>query len=150
MKKEMIMRGLLGFPLGMALGEAIAIAGSLIWGGGYYAPCTPQFVQAVGSESHAVALQAFLCGLIGAICAMASVILEIRRWSIVKRVGVYFLVTAAVMMPIAYITGWMEHSLSGAVKYLGIFAGLLFSIWGINYAVCRYNVKKMNDTLHGR
>ncbi len=65
MKKEMIMRGLLGFPLGMALGEAIAIAGSLVWGGGYYAPCNPQFVQAVGSESHAVALQAFLCGLIG-------------------------------------------------------------------------------------
>ena len=150
MKKEMIMRGLLGFPLGMALGEAIAIAGSLVWGGGYYAPCTPQFVQAVGSESHAVALQAFLCGLIGAVCVMASVIWKIDRWSIVKQTGVYFLVTAALMMPIAYITGWMEHSLSGVAGYFGIFAGIFAAIWGINYAVCRYNVKKMNDTLHGR
>ncbi len=150
MKKEMIRRGLLGFPLGMALGEALAIASSFVWGEGYYVPCTPQFVEAVGSEIHAVALQAFLCGVIGAVCAMASVIWEIDRWGIIKQTGVYFFVAAAVMMPIAYITGWMEHSFSGAAGYFGIFAGIFAAIWGINYAIGRYNVKKMNDTLHRR
>ena len=33
MKKEMIMRGLLGFPARYGAGEAIAIAGSLVWEG---------------------------------------------------------------------------------------------------------------------
>ena len=34
MKKKIIMRGLLGIPLGMALGDVITITSSLIWGQG--------------------------------------------------------------------------------------------------------------------
>ncbi len=148
MRKTILMRGLLGFPLGMALGEVIAVAGSLFWGHGDYVPCVPQFVEAMGNEIYAVALQTFLCGIIGAVFAMASVIWEIDKWSIAKQTGIYFVLTAAAMMPVAYITGWMEHSTIGVVTYFGIFVIIFVVVWMIQYSVIKCNIRKMNETLH--
>lgn len=148
MKKKMIIRSLLGFPLGMALGEGISITISLFWGQGEYTPCAPQFVEVMGNETNAVALQALLCGIMGAAFAMASVIWEMDQWSIAKQTGIYFMVTAAVMMPIAYITGWMEHSLMGAVGYFGIFALFFVVVWIAQYSVIRQNIRKMNENLN--
>lgn len=64
MKKQLLLRGLLGFPIGIALGYLITILVSLGWGGGAYAPCMPALADAVGSEIGAVMLQALLCGLL--------------------------------------------------------------------------------------
>lgn len=148
MKKRLIIRGLMGFPLGMALGEGISITISLFWGQGEYMPCAPQFVEVMGNETYAVALQALLCGIMGAAFAMASVIWEIEKWSIAKQTGIYFSVTAAVMMPIAYITGWMEHSLRGAAVYFGIFVVIFVVMWVAQYSVIKQNIRKMNENLN--
>lgn len=150
MKKKIIMRGLLGIPLGMAIGDVITITSSLIWGQGGYVPCVPYFVEMVGSESCAAALQAALCAVIGAVFATASVIWQIDHWSIAKQTGVYFAVTASVMMPVAYIAGWMERSISGAVIYFLIFVLFFGAAWLMQYTVMRYKIRKMNRTLSGR
>ena len=57
MKKQMILRGLLGFPLGIAIGYVITIIISLIWAHGYYSPVIPDLIDYVGSEIYAVILQ---------------------------------------------------------------------------------------------
>lgn len=147
MKKKIIRRGLLGIPLGMALGDVITITSSLIWGQGEYVPCIPYFVEMIGSESCAVALQAVLCAVIGAAFAMASVIWEIDHWSIAKQTGLYFIITASVMMPVAYIAGWMERSVEGAVIYFLIFVCFFAAVWLSQYAVMRYKIGKMNRNL---
>ena len=121
MKKKIIMRGLLGIPLGMAIGDVITITSSLIWGQGEYVPF-----------------------------ATASVIWQIDHWSIAKQTGVYFAVTASVMMPVAYIAGWMERSISGAVIYFLIFVLFFGAAWLTQYTVMRYKIRKMNRTLSGR
>ena len=64
MKKQLLLRGLLGFPIGIALGYLITILVSLGWGDGAYAPCMPALADAMGSEIGAVMLQALLCGLL--------------------------------------------------------------------------------------
>ena len=67
---------------------------------------------------------------------------------IAKQTGIYFLLITVLMMPIAYITYWTEHSLMGIVKYFGMFACNYAIIWLIQYAFIRHNIKKMNATLH--
>ena len=147
MKKKIIMRCLTGFPLGLAIGYVISIVISLVWAEGYYSPCVPDLIDMAGSEINAVILQAFLCGALGTGFAASSVIWEIENWGIVKQTGIYFLIVSLIMMPIAYITYWMEHSLKGIVSYFGIFALIFAVVWLVQYIRARRNVRDMNASL---
>ena len=79
MKKEALFRGLLGVPLGIALGHIISLLASLGLAGGEFSPCVPSLVQAMGSEVAAVALQTGLSGLLGAAFGAGSVVWSSRR-----------------------------------------------------------------------
>lgn len=148
MKKKIILRMGLGFPIGITIGYFITILISLCWADGYYAPCVPELISIMGNEINAVILQAFLCGILGMGFAASSVIWEIEHWSIVKQTGIYFLIVSVIMMPIAYFTYWMEHSLAGFLSYFGIFALIFVIIWMIQFFVGKHNVKKMNASLY--
>lgn len=150
MKKKIVLRGILGFPLGVAAGYLITIIISLIWANGYYSPCVPELVAIMGSEIKAVSLQALLSGILGTGFAAISVIWEIENWSIVKQTGIYFIISSLIMLPIAYFTHWMNHSLKGVLSYYGIFILIFVIIWIVQYIIARKNVKKMNETLCGK
>ena len=45
MKKKLLLRGALGFPIGIAIGYVITICISLMWAGGYYSPCVPELAE---------------------------------------------------------------------------------------------------------
>lgn len=144
----MILRGALGFPLGIAFGYVITIFTSLIWADGYYAPCIPELVTAMGNEINAVLVQALLCGLIGAGCSAGSVIWEIEHWSIAKQTGIYFLIISVIIMPTAYLLYWMEHSPAGFLSYFGIFVLIFAVIWMIEFLIGKHYVHKMNENLN--
>ena len=147
-RKNIILRSLLGFPLGIAIGYVITICISLIWAQGYYSPCVPELSAATGNEISAVALQALLSGILGAGFAGCSVIWEIEHWSLVKQTGIYFLIVSVIMMPTAYFLYWMEHSLKGALQYFGIFALIFVGIWFSQLMIGKRNVRQMNERLH--
>ncbi len=147
MKKKTFLRGLLGFPLGLAIGYMITIAISLILADGYYSPCVPELISVTGSEINAVLLQAALCGILGAGFGASSVIWEIESWGLVKQTGIYFLIVSVIMLPVAYVNYWMEHSVKGFLSYFGIFAAIFAVIWIVQYTVNKRRVGKMNQNL---
>ncbi len=147
MKKKIVLRGILGFPIGIAIGYLITIFISLGWADGSYMPCVPELILAMGNEINAVVLQALLCGLLGAGFAASSVIWEIENWSIIKQTGIYFMIISVIMLPIAYFAYWMEHSVAGVLRYFGIFVAIFAFIWVIQFVIGKQNVKKMNENL---
>ena len=147
MKKKLLLRGLFGFPVGIAISYVITIIVSAIVGKGIYLAVTPQLVSALGNELNAVILQAVLSGLLGAGFAMASVIWELDHWSIAKQSGVYFVVIAVILLPISYVTHWMEHSVAGFLTYFAIFISIFLITWMIQYFIWKNNVKKINESV---
>lgn len=150
MKKKIFLRSISGFPLGVAIGYTITIITSLIWANGYYSPCMPEFIAMMGNEINAVLLQAFLCGILGTAFAASSVIWEMDHWGMVKQTGIYFLIVSVIMMPIAYVTHWTEHSFMGILSYFGIFTLIFAIVWIVQYVRSRHNVRKLNEALQGR
>ena len=148
MKKTMIKRSVIGFPIGIAVGYLITIVISLCWAKGFYSPCVPQLISVMGNEINAVILQTLLCGLLGTGAAAGSVVWENEHWSIVKQTGIYFLLLSAFMMPVAYFNYWMEHSVRGFVSYFGIFLLIFVMIWIIQFIIGKNNVYKMNTNLY--
>lgn len=148
MKNKIIIRSVLGFPIGLAIGYFITIVISLIYANGYYSPCVPELSNMMGNEIKAVVLQALLCGILGFGFGASSVIWEIESWSIVKQTGIYFIISSIIMMPIAYILYWMEHSIKGVICYFSIFLSIFVLIWIVEFMIGKYNVKKMNEKLY--
>lgn len=149
-KKKIILRSIAGFPLGLAIGYSISIVTSLIWANGYYSPCVPELIDRMGSEINAVVVQALLCGVLGMGFAASSFIWEREDWGIAKQTGVYFLIVSVIMMPVAYATYWMEHSVKGALSYFGMFALIFAIVWMTQYIRAKRSVAKMNQVLGKR
>ncbi len=147
LKKKIFHRILIGFPIGISIGNLIMILISLRWANGYYSPCVPDLITAMGNEINAVIIQTVLCGLLGIGFSASSVIWEIEHWSIVKQTGIYFLIISVIMLPIAYFMYWMEHSVTGFVSYFGIFILIFAVMWIIQFITGKHNVKKINKKL---
>ena len=150
MKKQILLRGMLGFPLGLAMGYLITIFISLTVSDGRYYPYVPELAAVMGNEINAVLLQAVLCGILGAGFGACSVIWQIESWGILKQTGIYFSIISVIMLPTAYVSYWMEHSLKGILSYFGIFVLIFATVWIVQYAAARHNVRKMNETLYRR
>ncbi len=146
-KLTAIGRGLLGIPLGIAIGFLMSLVASISIGHGVYYAAKPELIAEMGSEINAVLLQTGLSGLIGMAFSAASVIWQLEDWSLAKQTGIYFLITALVMLPIAWFARWTERTFRGIVIYFGIFAVIFFIIWGIQYLTWRRKIKKMNEKL---
>ena len=147
MKKQILLRGMLGFPLGLAMGYLITIFISLTVSDGRYYPCVPELAAVMGNEINAVLLQAVLCGILGAGFGACSVIWQIESWGILKQTGIYFSIISVIMLPTAYVSYWMEHSLKGILSYFGIFVLIFAAVWIVQYTAAKHNVRKMNETL---
>ena len=147
MLKKVLLRFLVGFPIGIAIGYLITIVISAISADGYYSPCVPELIDQTGSEINAVMLQAALCGFLGAGFGAISLIWEDGNMSIAKQTGLYFLAASLIMLPIAYFTHWMEHSAAGFLSYFGIFSLIFIVIWVIQFVIFKRNVNKMNMSL---
>lgn len=148
MKKKIILRGALGFPIGITIGYLITIFISLIWAKGYYSPCVPELITSMGSEINAVILQALLSGLMGIGFGASSIIWELEDWNVVKQTGIYFGIISVIMLPIAYFLHWMEHSLKGFLSYFTIFVLIFIIIWVIQFIKGKHFVKKINNSLN--
>lgn len=148
MKRKAFFRALSGIPLGIALETVISIVISAVWAGGYYVAYEPTLAEAMGSELGAMVAQTALCALLGAGFGGLSVIWELENWSLVRQTGVYFLGASLVMLPVAYLNYWMEHSVAGCLGYFGIFAAVFAVIWLIQYARAKRDVRKLNQQLN--
>lgn len=144
MKKQIMKRGIFGFPVGIAIGFVITLIISACVGDGNFYPVTPELIDTMGSEMNAIILQTVLCGIMGAGFAMASVIWELDSWSLAKQSGIYFLIVCIIMLPIAYIANWMEHSIGGFLSYAGIFVGIFVIVWLAKYLSWKRKIKKIN------
>ncbi len=148
--KKIILRGILGVPLGIAIGYMITVLVSVFAGDGNYYPVTQELLNITSNELSAVILQVILCGIMGAGFALASIIWEIDSWSLVKQTGIYFAIICVVMFPISYFAGWMPHTMRGIVLYVLIFIVIFIVAWILQYMSWKNKIGKLNDKVKNK
>lgn len=149
MKKKILVRCLVGAPIGLAVSVLISIAMSLAVGDGVYYAVVPELARDCGGELNAVALQAVLSLVYGAAWGGASAIWEMDRWSLLKQTAAHLVVCSLATFPIAYFTRWMSHSLPGILGYFGVFFLIYAAIWASLYSALKRRVAQMNRKLNG-
>ena len=147
MKKKILIRAFLGSLIGIVINYLITIVISAVVGDGTFYPCVPSFTERYGNEVTAVIVQTILSALLGGGFSMASLIWEKDDWSLLKQTGVYFAIITVLMMTVAYICEWMEHSLRGVLAYFGIFFAIFVVIWVIRYMSWKIRISKIKEKL---
>jgi hypothetical protein len=145
--KKAIIRGMLGFPMGIFLSISITILISLSLGTGEYNPVVPTLIDVTKSELNAVILQYILSGILGFMFAAGSTVFEVEQFSLVKQVVIHFFISVFTMLPIAYILRWMDHSIGGIVSYVGVFLIIYVVIWMIQYMSWKKKIHEINKKL---
>jgi len=92
-------------------------------------------MKSQGMESSQVR-STLIVGIIIASVAAASVLYEIRSWSLLKQSVVHFILMFLTVFPCLLISGWFElHSVLDYVKVLGIFLSAGIVLWSILYVI---------------
>lgn len=144
MKKNILKRCLVGAPIGLLIAQVISIWISVIINDGTYYAVVPELITICKSETNAVIMQTICALLYGAMWAGSSIIWEIDEWSILKQSSIHFLITSIVTFPVAYITRWMEHTVSGVISYFAIFLMIYVGIWITQYLSMKKKIEQLN------
>lgn len=150
MKKKIIVRALVGAPVGLTISTIITIIFSLIFGEGTYYAVPHDLAASCGSEISAVILQTVFALLYGAMWGGASVIWEMENWSLLKMTLTHLVVCSVASFPIAYLMQWMPHNISGALCFFGLFFAVYAMIWLSQYCAIKKQVEELNSKLPGR
>lgn len=145
MKKKVILRCLIGAPIGLSISFIITLFISVVINKGEYYPVQPQLTALCGNELNATVIQT-ICSLIyGAAFGGGSVIWEKENWSLLKQTVVHLIVISISMFPIAYCMYWMPHNFWGIASYIAIFFIIYFFIWIGTYIYTKKSIQSFND-----
>ncbi len=147
MKKKIILRCLVGAPIGVTISTLVTILISARVGDGGFYPFPPELAADFGSELNAMLVQTGCSLLYGAAWAGASVIWEMERWSLLRMTAVHLVVCSLASFPIAYFLRWIPRNGVGIPIYFGIFFGIYLIIWLSQYLSIRAKVRSMNRKL---
>lgn len=147
MKKKVIIRCLLGAPIGLSISTMITVIISLTVGDGKYYAVVPELINDCGTEMNAVLLQTALSFIYGAAFAGASVIWENENWSLLKQTILHLLICSLATFPIAYTMRWMRHDIKGILLYFGIFVLIYAVIWLSQFLTIKKRIDQMNDKI---
>ena len=145
MKKKIILRCLIGAPIGLSISFIITLIISAMINKGEFYPVVPQFTIICGNELNAVIIQSLCSLLYGAAFAGASVIWEVESWSLLKQTVLHCIVISSSTLPIAYCMYWMPHNVLGIAIYILIFFFTYFFIWFSQYFAMKKKIQAFND-----
>ena len=147
MKKKVILRCLIGAPIGLSISFIITLIISVIINKGEYYPVVPQLTALCGNELNAVIIQT-VCSLIyGAAFGGASVIWDMENWSLLKQTVLHLLIISVSSLPIAYCMYWIPHTFRGILIYIAIFFFIYFTIWIGRYFTMKKKIQAINDKI---
>lgn len=147
MKKELMNRIVVGLLGGIVISYLITIGISIALGDGNYYPCVPSLIARFGSETSAVIVQTVLSAILGVGFAGSSLIWKKDDWSLLKQTGIYFAIVTALMMTVAYVCEWMEHSVKGVLSYFAIFFAIFVIVWVIQFVIWKRRILKINSKI---
>lgn len=147
MKKEFACRVFVGLLGGIVISYLITIGISIAIGDGSYYPCVPSLIERFDNEVTAIIMQTALSAVLGAGFAGSSIIWEMDEWSLLKQTSIYFGIVSVLMMTIAYICEWMEHSVKGILSYFGIFVAIFIAVWIVQYLIWKVRVSRIKEKI---
>ena len=139
MKNKTVKLALIGFVVGMVIGNMISYFAS--GGAGFV---SPEFAEKVGSPQLAMLIQTILVGIDGAICFGTTVLYDIESWSLAKSTILHWFIMSVIYIPLAFGVCWVSR-ISELLLVEGFMLVGFLLIWVIMCAVYKAQVRELNE-----
>lgn len=150
-KKISLLKMLLAFPLGMAIGQLCSLIASTIYSiilnQDQYLAVPVSLTNQFHNELVAVYWQTFWCGILGVIFEASRVIWQKEAWSLLKRSFIYYLVTSSATLLVASLNHWIILHLLSFGLFLISYTIIFMIIWVIVYLRIYFLMKQWNQKL---
>lgn len=141
MKKRVLLLGVLGFALGVAVSLALSLLFSRVDGAVRF--CSDSLIRRMGGARAALLLQLLLCGLYGLGCMLGTLFYEIERWPLALATGAHYLLISALYLALARLLGWgLTPRLLLSIE--GLMTLCFVLIWLIMYLRYKAVVRELN------
>lgn len=145
--KSIISKGLQSLCYAVTINILIGVVLMLAFKNEDFVPVIPEFADRFPSKTMAFGVQCLLIGLTSAAFAAGSGIMEIASWSLVKQSIVYFVVTAAVWLPVSVLCwGFGKYPMTFFSVIGSYLIGYIIS-WTVQYRICKRNIEQINEKL---
>ncbi|MEE0957356.1 MAG: DUF3021 domain-containing protein [Ruminococcus sp.] len=144
MLKKTLKSALIGFLLGIVIGNVIAILTGNSDTGGVTFASQKLLDIAGGNGVVAMLLQSFFSGLYGAACFAGMSFYEVERLPLAVATALHCALIVLLFIPIALLLGWVGN-IETLLMISGIQLVCFFIIWLIMYAIFKKQVKELNE-----
>ena len=145
MTKNRIKRILIGFVIGMAIGDLITFLNAYFSGSSVL--FGSDMISKYGSETNAFLVHTLLSGIHGAICFAGTCFYEIEDWGLLKATVLHCFLINASFLIIGLYLNWIPANTVVILISCLVITGIFFIIWLIMASRYRKEVKKLNDLL---
>ena len=145
MKDKIIKRALLGFLIGMVVGNLISIFMAYLSSSDSL--CTPQMIERFGSETNAIFMQTLCSGIHGAISMAGVSFYDIEEWGLLKASITHCLLIEISFICTALFMQWIEFDLLQIGISVSVIAFFYFIIWLIINFSYKNEVSDLNELL---
>ena len=147
MLKKFIKRAILGFMIGIFIGQTILIIESLMVGDGNFYAVSAYLVEHTKTRIAAVIIQYLITGIIGMTFASTTIIFELDKWSLLAQTALHFIITSIVMFFSGFFCGWFPHTAVSTIIWFGVFIVTYIIIWISFMLYYRKKTKEINKAL---
>ena len=147
MKKQFLMRTILGIPVGIMIGVFIALGVSAAAGTGEFLYSGPWLQAQTGSPLAAAFVQTLWLMVIGAVFGGASIVWKKEDWSLGLRTAVFFILGACAQVLAGVCCGWISLSVKDVLLDVLIFAVIFGVIWVGEYIWMKRRLTGINERL---
>lgn len=110
-------------------------------------PVLPEFGARFSNETAALLTQTILIGVCSAFFGGGSVIMELEKIGLIVQSVLYFILTAAVWVPVACLC-WGIHKYPSALLSVSVSYLISYAIsWTVQFKECKKNVAEINIRL---
>lgn len=147
MLKKFVKRAILGFMIGIFIGQTILIIESLMVGDGNFYAVSAYLVEHTKTRIAAVIVQYLITGIIGMTFASTTIIFELDKWSLLAQTALHFIITSIVMFFSGFFCGWFPHTAVSTIIWFGVFIVTYIIIWISFMLYYRKKTKEINKAL---
>lgn len=147
MLAKTLKRAAIGFLIGVAVGDLIAILTGTSSTGGISFTSQQLLDMAGGSVAYSMLLQSLFSGLYGAMCFAGMSFYDIERCPLALATALHCAVIVLLFIPIALLLGWFNNIVSLLIMSC-IQLVCFFVIWLIMYFAYKKQVNELNDLMN--
>ena len=145
-RKIMMRLGVIGFLLGMLIGNGMTV---LFSSGEELILVSPELSEEFGYVT-AVILQTVISGLVGAIIFSGTMVFYSEGFGITSATFIHMGITLVTMLPMANFLWWTGRTLEGTMVFLGMILIMYLLVWTSVYTSYRIQIQRINESLEKR